>query len=330
MSICIVTYYGLIESLQFAAKSLEKKGFKVYDFSYMIYYNGKKDYMKDLINLITNNNIKVVLWWCVNIPTNEFIEIKNKTNVKYLLFNWDDPFNWKYVDMINKMPYFDASFITCKYSVSQYLKNGCKYSQCLYPAFDPNTNFMIEKSNNSDYEKYSCDISICITNLYESTDMYPDQYIRRKILVDNIYLNQNKYGYKFYIYGPESLQKIYPSSYKGFVNYHDLNKVFNYSKINLCTHVLNNREGYLNERTILIGASGGLLLVDYVKGIEDIFKINKEIIILDKHYYVLQIVNILSNYHKYLGIKKALYEKCRNNFTYDHWSSVIVKKINEL
>lgn len=325
----IISYYGAIESIKQAENAIREidNTMELYNFPLFKYMYDEKEkvdnYLELLIDYIKDHNIQIVFWWFLGLPVNEFIHVKNITGVKYILYNWDEPYNWTLSQIKGKMSYLDAALVSCQETLPIYLENGCHHAECLYPGFDPQVHFPIPEFN-FDYLNYVCDISICCTNLYEDMDKYPDQYIQRKKLIDDIYKNQSEYNYTFHIYGPESLASLYPYSYKGFVSYYDSNKVFNNSKINLCTHVLSHKEGYLNERVFLIGGAGGLLLVDYVKGIEDIFKINKEIIILDKYYYIDQIVDILSNYDKYIPCKDALYQKCINNYTYQHWARRVV------
>lgn len=328
-NICIVCYYEIREALYEAKKSLEKLGYKIMGFpmyKYIHDVNEKiENYADTFINFINENHIDVVLWWFINIKTSEFKFIKDNTQVKYMLFNWDDPFNWNLCDLANKASYFDAVFITCKENEINYINNGTKIAHCLLPAFSPEIHNPVTNFNISDYEKYNCDISFCCTNLYETSE-YNNQYIKRKKIVDDIYENQKKYDYTFHIYGPSFLKKKYADSYRGFINYNDLNKLFNYSKINLCTHVLCNADGYVNERVILIGGSGGLLLVDNVKGIDKYFEPNKDIYILDRENYVTQIVEILSNIDQAIEMRKSFNLKCNLFYTYDNWANFIHDK----
>jgi len=332
---CIVSYYGSIESIEQAENAIKKidDNIELYNFPLFKYMFDEKEkidnYLELLIDYIKDNNIKIVLWWFIGLSVDEFIKVKNATNVKYIFYNWDEPYNWGISQIQDKMPYFDAALVSCKETLPIYLENNCQYAECLYPGFDPSVHFPMPEFD-FEHINYVCDISICCTNLYEDMNKYPDQYIQRKKLIDDIYKNQSEYNYTFHIYGPEYLSTLYPYSYKGFASYYDLNKVFNNSRINLCTHVLNHKEGYLNERVFLIGGAGGLLLVDNVKGIEDTFGVNEEIIILDQHYYIDQIVDILSNYDKYVPYKDALYRKCLKNYTYQHWARQVIDTIKKL
>lgn len=328
-NICLVAYYDLKEALYEAKISLEKNGYNVigfplYKLMYDI-YDKQENYTDIFVDYIINNKIDVVFWWFINIDSEKFKYIKEKTNVKYIFFNWDEPFNWELCDIKNKAKYIDCAFITCKESVNNYTSNGCQLVYNLPPAFSPTINFPIDIFDVNDYNKYYCDISFCCTNLYD-TEEYNRQYIKRKKIIDDIYENQFKKRYKFHIYGPEKFKEMYPESYKGFITYDKLNYLFNYSKINLCTHVICDADGYINERVILIGGSGGLLFVDNVKGINEYFKSNEEIIIIDKEKYVDQITNILDDYNYYVDIKKNFYHKCLYYYTYDAWAQFINEK----
>jgi hypothetical protein len=317
--VCMISYYGPLETLGIAAESLKKNDIMMYDFPLFRMMKETNQYVDLLIKYIKDNEITHVLWWFINIPTNEFIKIKQETRpTKFIFFNWDEPYNWKTCDIEKKMPSIDYACVTCQETLDTYRSNGCM-AECLYPGFSPDVNYMINDFCSEDHEKYSCDISICCTNLYESESLYPDQYINRKKIIDNVYENQKKYGYTFFIYGPMELNKHYPDSYKGFIKYDKLNYVFNYSKINLCTHVLCNKYGYLNERIILIGASGGLCFVDNVNGITDTFTPNEHIIIMNKSKYIEQIVDILADYNKYVDIRYKMNDLCNKRYSYDEW-----------
>lgn len=331
-NICVVSYYGPKEPINSAEKSLEGAGFNVFDFplyKYMHDVNDKdENYFNHFIEFIQKNKIKYLLWWYINIPLEEFYILKDKTGVKYLFFNWDEPFNWDECLLKYRSFYLDTVFVTCFATLNRYLQNGVSKAVCLYPGFNPDLNYKIDHVDYKEFEKYDCDISICCTNLYADSEIYPNQYINRKKLIDDIYNNQEKHNYIFNIYGPEQFQELYPKSYKGFTQYEDLNKVFNYSRINLCTHVVYDQDGYLNERMVLMGASHGLILVDPVKGIENTFTPNKEIIILEKNNYIEQIKNILRNYKHYRKIRDNIGAKCHQKYTYEEWAKTILSCID--
>lgn len=322
VKILITSYYDLKDSLLSAANSLKNKE---HDVTYYPLLQNKDTigYIDDIDKNIKDNKIDIILWWYIGIPSTDVKEIISKnTNVKNIYFNWDDPYNWDTNNLVNKVQYFDCSFVTCEESLNKYIKYGSKKAIYILAGCDENINYPIINKNNDDVAKYTCDISFCCTNLYDDDMTYPNQYINRKILVDNIYKNQEKYGYTFFIYGPESLKHLYPLSYKGYADYMSTNKVFNYSKINLCTHVMANKNKYINERCILIMSSGGLLFVDKIKGITDILD-NDTHVLINKDNYLNQILYILYNYEKFNNIKQNAYRKSKQ-FTWDKWANIIL------
>lgn len=322
MKILITSYYELRESLLLAAKSLEKHGNTVISYPLYQKYNDKhskiENYKDDFIKYIQDNNPDVILWWYIGIPTDSFGDIVRNTNKINIFFNWDEPHNHSSCDLKNKAQYFDIVFVTCKETLSFYLENGTTKAICLYPGFSPEVHQpLLDK-----HVDYECDISICCTNLYDNLNVFPNQYIVRKELVDTIYKNQKDHGYKFHIYGPEGFKRLYPESYKGFVRYNDTTKVFNYSKINICTHTMCDKGGYLNERVFLILGSGGLLFIDDIKDIDDTLQDGYNCVKINKERYIEQICDILKNYNNYIKIRKNGYIDSKK-YTWDKWAENI-------
>lgn len=324
MKICITTYYGLRSVFLLIADSLKKLGHEIIDFHLLQYYsdiNDKKDNYTDMfIDLVNKEKVDVILWWYITIPTNDFIKIISNTNSKNIFFNWDEPFNWDQIDMKNKAKYLDAVFITCEETCKKYIDHGTKQAFFCLPGFDSTIHYPIIDDLHLD--KYEVDISLCCTNLYEDKNKYPNQIVNRKYIIDKIYDGMNKYNYTFHIYGPEYFRILYPKAYKGFITYEDTNYLFNKSKINLCTHVIGNKNKYLNERAILIAGSGGLLFIDNIKGLKEIFDINKEVVVINKDNFIEQIVNILSNYDNYINIRYNLFKKSKE-YTWDAWAKTV-------
>jgi len=335
MKILFTCYYELKDALRLASKYLSNFNHDVLGFPLFRYYADINDktpeYTQLMIDCINENSIDVILWWYFSIPTSDMeIIVKACPSVKNIMFNWDEPYNWKDCDIQNKSKFFDAVFVTCAEKLNDYVKYGTKEAFLQFPGYDSSVhNIIINDDDDDIVKKYTCDISICCTNLYDNDRLYPNQYIKRKELVDKIYECRKKYGYSFKIFGPEKFRDIYPESYAGFVNYQDTNKVYNYSKINICTHVQYNTYKYLNERTINILGSGGLLLVDKVDGIDEILTPNVECLILDKNNYIEQIVQILSNYDDYLMIRHNANAKSKL-YTWEKWASNINEYLKSL
>lgn len=320
MNLCITSYYGLRESLLYAANELEKLGYNIYD------YPIKKKFIDavpidEFIGFVKDNQIQIILWWCIQVDTEDFERIKNETDAIFVYFNWDEPFNWILSDIINKAKFIDIAFVICKETLNRYANSGAK-AYYLLPGFNPKVHF---KKENPDY---TCDVSFCLTNLYDNKKLYPDQYIQRKKIVQDIYDNQEKYNYTFHIYSPPKFKDMFPKSYQGPIRYDSTNELFNSSRINLCTHVICNKEGYLNERTILIGGSGGLLLIDPVKGLNQTIDPDNDCIVLKKS-YIEQIKDILSDYEKYVPLKENIHKKFVNKYTYKHFALFIHEKLTD-
>lgn len=327
-NILIVSYYELKESLKLAGHALEECGWNV--FSYPLFQMSADvhckidNYDEDMIKYTEDNSIDVVLYWYINIPVERMEKIANYNytkKIKNIFFNWDDPFNWDLCLLKDKSKYLDTVFACSKARENDYIENGVRKFHILYPGFDSKVHYPI--IDDREYNNYECDISICCTNLYEDC---PNQIINRKELVDAIYANQNKYNYKFHIYGPDKFEKLYPLSYKGFISYENTGKLFNASKINICTHV-QNADSYLNERVILIMASGGLLYVDPVDNIENI--LNKDaVVFIDKDNYINQIVDILKSYDQYYITRHNAIKESKK-YTWKEWAKFITKNIIE-
>jgi hypothetical protein len=335
VNILFITYYGIRDQLKFVSDSLIKLNNCMYNFSLMEIENDNirnkgKEYMPYdlLIESININQIDVVLWWYIGTPYKKMEYVIQKTgNIKHIMYNWDDPNGWEDRELDKKAKLFDCVFTCCKESIDRYIKYGTKNCFYLIPGYDPNTNFIISNIDDID-DKYDCDISIVCTTLYENNLYDMRQYINRKELIDNLYQNREKF--KFHIYGPKFLMDLYPECYKPYditnnkfeVPYMELNKIFNGSKLNICTHTHCQYDGYLNERVGLILGSGGLLYVDKVKGIENIYKDGKDCVYIDKDRYIKQICDILENYDDYYEIKTNGHEKSKL-YNWDCWAECI-------
>lgn len=286
---------------------------------------------------------------------------------KHLYFNWDEPYNFDLVNAARKSRLLTSAFVTCDETTVNYTNNGALSAHCVYPGFDPCTHYpywlkyyvwmhvmsvddynheimndtykmrnLITKDMdaminfiNEDFNtrEFQYDISFICTNLYENETIYPDQIVNRKYLVETIYENQTKYNYKLGIYGPSKFNDTFPDSYSCFIKYHNTNDAFNLSKINMCTHVIGNKKGYLNERIFLIMASGGLLFVDPIES--DVLINGYNCVFIDQNRVIKQIKSILLNYDRYTQIKINAYLTAQK-YCWDNWGLTINEKLIEL
>jgi hypothetical protein len=178
-------------------------------------------------------------------------------------------------------------------------------------------------------ENYKCDISIVCTNMYNNTSEFPDEStnITRYSIVDKLYENRDKIN--FHIYGLERFKIIYPECYKGFINYHNCNKVFSNSKINLSIHPLikelngtNSKEEYFSERLPQILGCKGLLMTnslftDKLIRDEDYIHINNEIDWYEK------IISIINNTEEYDIVRNNGHNKALKYYQWDNWANIV-------
>lgn len=328
----LVTYYGIYDQFTYIAQSLERLGYIVHDYPYRKYAeDGPTKLMIEMKKLIDDFSPDYTLWWTIAIDVAVLHNIAQMDRrVKQLYFNWDEPYNWGLVEAHTKAKYLSSAFVTCRETVGNYNKAGTLHAYTLYPGYVPEIHYPMWLGPNGsdlgpDSIEYEFDISFICTNLYENPEEYPDQIVNRKELIETIYDNQEKFGYKFAIFGPEKFKERFPNSYQYFIPYSETGQMFNKSKINICTHVVGDKEGYLNERIFLIMASGGLLMVDPVPN--EILVNGKNCVFIDQKRILTQIKSILTNYDRYHSVKKKGY-KIAKNYTWDDWAMQMQETLN--
>lgn len=325
----IVSYYGAKDALSCAAKELSALGYKVVFyplFQYMHDSNDKKVNWLQHFNQFTKTEApKIMLWWYMGMPANamnHFVDMHE--HIVHVLFNWDDPFTWTdpESDLKEKAGLFDIALPTCAASCELYLQAGARQSVPAMPGYSPLCHHPVPE--NEIPERFKCDVAMCITNLYQDPERYPDQIMNRKILCDALYADRD---IVFHIYGPEFLEEIYPEAYQGWATYQETKLVFSGSKINICTHVTGNRRGYLNERAILILGSGGLLMMDPVCGAEEILEDGKHCVMIDKADPIGHVNRVLHDIGRYDHIRTAGHALATSSFQWKHWANVLHKQI---
>lgn len=335
----IVTWYGLRESLQLGADALSRLDYDVVEyplFRFMCDQHDKKPtWLSDFSQAIKTTAPKIILWWFFDIDPADFKLIRTANpSVLHILFNWDDPFKWQiqYEPQRGRAQYWDIAFTCCKSSCDDYLAAGSKEAFVLYPG----VNVVAEVDVPTVDSTFDCDVSFILTNLYMGPQ-YANQLLQRKELVDLI---AREPSIKFNIYGPSELAIFYPNHYKGTVRYENQAEIFRKSRINISTHVVGNRDGYLNERVSLIMGSGGLLLVDPVAGIREALKQpiesdmeNAKFLLMDTKYPVEQILDILEDMRRrpqhYADIRKRAWLYAKENLSYDCWASAIHAQVGK-
>lgn len=308
MNILLIVWFDSPRAQTIIAKNgFEKLGHKI-DMYGLLDHDKNREKIVDKVNIFKPD---IVLVWNRGMKENLYKLIRDKVK-RIILFNWDDPHSCtekNNTDFISCMKYIDKAYSCCLETKNIYLNNKCKEWQYLLPMYS-------EKFHYYDYdEKYKCDISFVCTNLY---DDFENQPMRRRELINLLYKNED---IVFHLYAPPHIGKLYPRCYKGEISYEINRKVFSSSKINISTHCTNG-ECYVNERVITVLASGGLLLVDNVKGINKLFG-DCCIIMDDLDNVIEQIRNILNNYDKCENLKKKGLEVVKKYYV-DEWCKTLL------
>lgn len=339
MNILLIGYYELKEHLKHIKKKLIEYSYNV--ISYPLYQyaydsNDKLDnYESHLLDFIDNNSIDIILWWFLDVPVKVFKHVKKTNpNIYYILFNSDDPNNIS--SIIEKSNIFNLIITPCKQCVSVY-KESSKATVLWSPCgYDPKYYHYVEPDIN-----YACDISIICYDLLIDP-YFSNQTVNRKVLIDNIikYCENNNKIFK--VYGPYALKEIYPNNYADDVNYINMNKVFNNSKINIYTHTFNNYELAVSDTQIKILGCKALLFMDCTDPNKVLFIDNINCVYYDKDNYISKIHNILNNNEKYdiirengltlassytwkKFVEKIHIEICRTYFDADYYKKVYSK-----
>lgn len=326
MKFSLVGSFNLADGYLGAAKALRSLGHVVEFIPAQLYLNEYRHrHCLHVLRDLQSQSPDVVLWWRAETMTaGQLNWIKTQIkSAKHVMYSWDDPFQWEsHLEMPDKCKVLDHAFTCCESSVKDYENNGCPATYCP-PGFDPEVHFP------EDDENYKCDISLVCTNLYHGNLITQYAHVSRKDLMDTIIESFPDANIK--IYGPEGFKKIYPKHYAGWLGFNESRKVFYNSKINLCTHIRPDGYKYINERVTQILGSGGLLLVDNVSGIRDMFS-NAECLVMDslrKEDITNQVKNIIENYAQYEDVKKRGYEKAKRELTWNNWAEKVINNIGQ-
>ena len=270
---------------------------------------------------IVKESPDVILWWFWACDF-DFIKIARGATPDSLqvMFNWDDPHCWTYKlnKMKDRLQYFDMTLVCSSEKLEEYRKIVPE-SHLYFPPFSP-------KYHYHDYdEKFSCDVSFICTNLYGDKDMFPDQFVDRRSLLQAF----EKSSLNFHLYGPESIKAAAPTSYQGPVDFAINRKVFSSSKINLCTHVIT-AQNYLNERVVTCLASKGLLLTDPTPGLGGFLQDGEHVVTMksnDPEAIVKQAEDIIACIGEYEKIRERGKEVIQRQHLCE-WTKGILEKIH--
>jgi hypothetical protein len=213
--------------------------------------------------------------------------------------------------------HMDAVFAAAANNMPKEHFHGVIYKQ-LYPGFSPRSHHPGKDDD------MMCDVSFVATQLYQDHEKYPNQFIDRKQMV----IDLEKSDLVFHLYGPPYLGEICPTSYKRHIPFEESRKVFCSAEVAISIHGDYTVEKGFNERVITVLASGGLLLVDPVYGMEEVLQNGIHCIYMDKRPIVDQIKDILALPEKTRDqIRKNGYEYAMSHWTFDHWARDIEEAV---
>lgn len=325
--IMLITYYEPKEYLACIKDYFEKFGFAVthYPLFRYVYDSNDKivDYKEHFNSAIQDQRPEIIIWWFIDVPVEVFQYIKsNNKNVYFVMYNSDDPLNLN-KHLFDKAKIFDLVITPCNDSLYMYkLYSNVKNIMFGPMGYDPQifcpmaTSDALKKME----LRYECDISMIIQNTM------PDFLSCIDTMIKNIinYIGIKNFNLK--LFGSHAIGEHYPDYYHGNVPYHELNAVFNYSKINIVFNQQNNNNLHLNEYIFPILGSSGLLMINNTKEITKILTDGVNCVVYDTNNLIDKIDDILINYHSYQDIKINGHELSKQ-YTWEKWTNNVIKFI---
>jgi len=244
-----------------------------------------------------------------------FIEACERLDIKSVL--WDMDGIQFYGDAFDEFKNYDYILTSSKFSKKTFNKIGVR-SMWLPLAFDPEIFKPL-------HYKRNLDIFFAGSNLPNRINNF------KKYLVPLI----EKYGQRLYLagYGWRKSNIIKTCKYIGEIPYNYLNILYNLSKININILRDDVENDYLtiNSRFFEILGSGSFMISSEIKGIHELFEINKEIVIARSREEMLELVEYyLNNDEERLKIANRGYEKAIEYHTIEKRAEVISKIITRI
>ena len=246
---------------------------------------------------------------------NSFIDACKRLNIKNVL--WDMDGIYIYGHRLEELKNYD--FILTKSKLSEKILNKLGVRSSWLPlAFDPEVFKPL-------YYKKKLDIFFAGSNLPNRINNC------RKYLIPLI----EKYDHKLYLAGSgwRKSNLVNACKYLGEIPYKFLNILYNLSKINLNILRDDEENDYLsiNSRFFEILGSGSFMICSEIKGIHELFEINKEIVMVKSREEMLELVEYyLNNDEERLKIANRGYEKAIEYHTIEKRAEVISKIIIRL
>lgn len=284
-----------------------------------------ENYDEHLNDFIKENKPDIILWWFLDVPYSVFKSVRsNNPDIFLVMYNPDDALSMS-AEMIDKIKVFDLIMVSTKEYFDLY--NEHNKNVLFNPfGFDDTFFFPIDITKHPNIpDKFQADISLYSHNLNICKNTFPNQYIYQLDFLKNVqeYANTNERTFK--IFGAKDISNYFPEEYHGDIEYFNLNKLYNFSKINIVLHPSAKIDTHVSENEIKVIGSGGLLLTDPIKNLSSFHK--ESCVFIDKDNYIEQIDNILENYNDHIEVKHNAH-KLSKSFTWKEWVKKMHVQIN--
>lgn len=247
----------------------------------------------------------IILWFRLPPLSPALMErVKAKGKMTFILYNWDSSHRfWEAPHVKDIIPFMDHVF-TCNKDDGEYL---------LPTAIPISSPIPLHVSQ-------PFDISIAVTSTYEELKKYDS----RVAIFDALEADRS---IRFGLFGPPWMHTRWKASYQGTLAYPDMETLISSSTLCLTLHGTKNG-GYLNERTMIILANGGALVIEDMESSREyfihgdnalIFNSIESLIDLVKEWKRKDLSNLRSN-------GKALFE---SKWSWDQWINSFSKCLKE-
>jgi hypothetical protein len=323
--ICMVSYYGShVEPIASAVRYLNESTQVTVNADFpMLKWRGdandkRKDYLDLAVDVFSQSDI--VLFWYHSLTAIEMKYLRSKVpaSTVFALFTWDDPYDWQSPFLNTKVTekFYSIVFTCCKESLADY---SAPLKRFLLPGFQLD---VAEKTiaEHAGPDRFVCDVCMLCTNLYSDAQLYPNQQIVRKELIDAIYADKSLV---FHIYGPESLRALYPDAYKGFIGLETTFTVMRTARVCLSTHVVSlpKNISYSNERTIIAMGTGALLITDLVPPGSCALQLGDSILKALENIKAA----VRLPYEQSEPLRTQLHQFAKENYTWQHWAKTVAE-----
>lgn len=221
------------------------------------------------IQAIQQHAPRMILWWtCKEDKPRRLISGVRSLwpHIATVYQTQDDP--WHVEEHPQYSDEFEYAVTCCKESVARYEERGIK-AITLYP---PPALELCQAAKPSPAE--ACDVAFAPGHL-QGKDTWPTMLASKPEIVKLLAGFDSFHGYGTWQKEADAIGLN--SRFRGRRDFEELPDIYASAKINVNCHLRPDAYGYLNKRALEIPASGGFMLCDHVKGIEETWDIGNEI-----------------------------------------------------